>query len=129
MIWLQIYTFPLKAKNNSPTKIIIRTNNLFRTTDLTDSTDLSDFLRPFGSKRLLRRRALPRQRHSHHFTFSISNVAVKVVPSSFSRRAVQFILPAAMVISHHSRFSTPLSIQRVQSRVPSTKYSFSVLVA
>ena len=38
-------------------------------------------------------------------TFVISKVAVKVVPSGFSRRAVQFILFPLMVISHHSRFS------------------------
>ena len=38
-------------------------------------------------------------------TFVMRKVAVKVVPSGFWRRAVQFMVSPSMAISHHSRFS------------------------
>ena len=58
-------------------------------------------------------------------TLLMLKAAVYRVPSSFSRSEVQ-TMPVLLiaVISHHSRFSTPFSIQRVQSRLPATKYSF-----
>jgi hypothetical protein len=76
MIWVQIYTFPLKAKNNSPTKIIIRTNNLFRTTDLTDLTDDSTHIIIYIQRIERKKIFSPQKEKKHDFVLWIGRKSV-----------------------------------------------------